>query len=136
MLTKLVQHCILVLCKVKHSLLNLFNTRPNGCVVKAHAWNIVDMTIHLVFGPKTQMLDIVDMDFKWDGQVGPGHSGQTMFKMCNANMCNITKCFLSKSLKISFKLKIFCLYSVFILYYGAMLCERVTVTDGCRLYNL
>ena len=78
MLTKLVQHCILVLCKVKHSLLNLFNTRPNGCVVKAQTWNIVDMTIHLVFGPKPQMLDIVDMDFKWDGQVGPG----TVVRQC------------------------------------------------------
>jgi hypothetical protein len=52
MLTNLVQHNILILCKDKHSLFNLFNTRPNGSVVEAQIWNIVDIAIHLVFGPK------------------------------------------------------------------------------------
>ena len=72
MLTNLVQHYILVLCKVKHSLLNLFNTGPNGCVVEAQMWNIVDMAIYLVFFPKPQMLDIVGIAIQV-GQVRGGH---------------------------------------------------------------
>jgi hypothetical protein len=93
MLTNLEQHCILVLCKAKHSLLNLFNTRHNGSAVEAQMWNILDMAIHLVSGPKPQMLDIVDMAIQMGRARGPRHSGQTINKLCNANMCNITKCF-------------------------------------------
>jgi hypothetical protein len=106
MLTNLVQHCILVLCKAKHSLLNLFNTRRNGSVVKAQMWNIVVMAIHLVLGPKSQMLEIVDTAIQVGRARGPGHSGQTIYKLCNANMCDIRKCF---SLVYSGCATIFCM---------------------------
>ena len=93
MLAKLVQHCFLVLCKVKHSLLILLNTTPNFYVVESQMWNIVDMANQLVIGPNQQMLDIVDIAIQVGRERGLGHSGQTMYKLCNANMCDITKSF-------------------------------------------